>query len=302
MKKPGRDAIDLVELLTPRKAGDGVWMGEPGPAVGPRLFGGQALGQALMAASLEDDAGRLAHSLHAYFLRAGTAAEPVEYRVSQLTGGRSFAARRVEAFQNDIPIFIMTASFHAPEEGWSHDAPCPFSLDVDEALAALERWKADNPQIVNGPLLKRLAKRPIDIVPLHPGAMFGDDDAPPITGSWQKMSAPAKADPAMQRALFAYASDMLFLRNALLPHGIRPGSRDVMAASLDHAIWFHETPDFDDWVLYATDSPWAGHARGMNRGQLYSRDGTRIATVMQENLMRPSGEARETLMEKRETA
>jgi len=284
---------DLVELLTPRDSGGGRWTGQPGPAMGPRLFGGQAIGQALMAAGGLETSGRLPHSLHAYFLKAGSASDPVDYTVSQLSEGRSFATRRVEANQGGTLILSLIASFHVPEAGFSHSTPSPFPLDFEAASASLESWLAKNRRGSEVPFLERLRHRPIEIVPLDPGSLFGTRPREPLTASWMRVRQRTTASPIMQRALLAYASDMMFLRNALLPHAIRPGSDQLQAASLDHAIWFHETPDFDRWHLFVTSSPWAGSARGLNRGHFYAEDGTMVASVAQENLMRPRGSALE---------
>ena len=290
-------AIDLTSLLAPREeGGEGRWTGAPGPAMGPRLFGGQAIAQALMAASQEEDADRLAHSLHCYFLKPGMADEPVDYRVTHLTAGRSFATRRVEASQGELLIFSMIASFHRPEPGFHHALECPFPLDIEAALAGLGEWKQRHADPDDHPLADRLQRRPIEIVPLDPSAVFGRRPREPRTASWMRMRMPAGAGPAMQRALLAYASDMLFLRTAMLPHGFRPGSYEVQSTSLDHAIWFHETPDFDRWHLFVADSPWAGAARGLSRGHFFAEDGRMIATAQQESLMRPRGEALERVM------
>lgn len=291
-------AIDLASILTPRDAGgDGHWAGPAGPAVGPRLFGGQAIAQALVAAALEEDAERLAHSLHCYFLKPGMAGEPVDYEVTHLTAGRSFAARRVDARQGALLIFSMMTSFHRPEPGFRHGIDCPFPLDVAGALAALGAWKERHPEAEDHAIADRLQRRPIEIVPLDPSAVFGRRPREPRIASWMRMRVPARAGPAMQRALLAYASDMLFLRNAMLPHGIRPVAEEVQSTSLDHAIWFHETPDFDRWHLFATESPWSGGARGLNRGHFFAEDGRMVATVQQESLMRPRGEAFERAMQ-----
>lgn len=263
--------------------------------MGPRLFGGQAIAQGLMAACAEEEGARLPHSLHAYFLKPGSREDAVEYRVTTLSQGRSFATRRVEAVQADTVICAMIASFHAPESGFSHQAEAPFALDIDAALENLASWNAHNSGAANSSLIERLQKRPIEIVPLDPGALFGAKPREPRTGVWMRMREPTGAGPAMQRALVSYASDMMFLRNAMLPHAIRPGSDSVQATSLDHAIWFHETPDFDRWHLFASESPWAGGARGLSRGHFYAEDGRMIATAQQENLMRPQGEALERL-------
>ena len=281
----------LNEMLRPERRGDGVWVGAPGPAMGPRMFGGQAIAQALLAAAGEEGGDKLAHSLHAHFLKAGAASEPAEYAVSTLAEGRSFATRRIDACQQGQLIFTMTASFHTPEDGLAHQIAPELSLDVDAALHALERWIEAHPQAASSPLFSRIQHRPIEIVPLDPGALFGNRPREPRTGTWMRLRQSGPDDPSMQRAMLAYASDMMFLRNAMLPHGIRPGSSRVQAASLDHSMWFHETPNFDDWLLYAAGSPWSGHARGLNMGHFFARDGQLIATVAQENLMRPRGDA-----------
>jgi acyl-CoA thioesterase-2 len=291
----GEEGSRLEEILQPAPGGEGSWIGAPGPKMGPRLFGGQAVAQALMAASLEEDSGRLAHSLHCYFLKPGMADEPVEYRVTHLTAGRSFAARRVEAWQGALCIFSMIASFHRPEPGFRHADECPYPLDVEAARAALAEWRARGDDGAEPPLARRLQRRPIEIVPIDPGSVFGGAARAPRAAWWMRRRRPSGAGPEMQRALLAYASDMLFMRNAMLPHAIQPGSHEVQATSLDHALWFHETPDFDRWHLFASESPWAGGARGLSRGHFYAEDGRMIATAQQENLMRPQGEALERL-------
>ncbi|AKM07894.1 acyl-CoA thioesterase [Pelagerythrobacter marensis] len=285
----------LEVILRPTADEKGAWTGAPGPRMGPRLFGGQAVAQALMAASLEEDAERLAHSLHCYFLKPGMAEEPVEYRVTHLTAGRSFAARRVEAWQGQLCIFSMITSFHRPEPGFRHADESPYPLDVEGARAALDEWRERGGDGGEHPLAQRLQRRPIEIVPLDPSAIFGGAGHEPRAAWWMRLRRPARADPAMQRALLSYASDMLFMRNAMLPHAIQPGSHEVQATSLDHALWFHETPDFDRWHLFVSDSPWAGSARGLSRGHFFAEDGRMIATAQQENLMRPQGEALERL-------
>ena len=280
----------------PERTSDGVYLGKVGPSMGPRLFGGQAVAQALLAAGEEEDTGRLPHSLHAYFLKAGSSEDPVEYRVTSLSAGRSFATRLVEAFQDNTLIFSMIASFQLEEMGFAHQVAPAFELDIDAARSALDTWRENNPKANSAPIIERLQKRPIELVPLDPGAIFGSKVKAEHNGVWMRMREPAHASPIEQRGLMAYASDMMLLRNALLPHGVWPGSSTVQAASLDHAIWFHETPDFDRWHLFVTDSPWAGYARGLNRGHFYDIDGRMVASVTQESLMRPRGEIRERML------
>lgn len=279
----------LHELLRPKRRSEGEWTGSPGPAMGPRMFGGQAIAQALLAAGGEEQNGKLPHSLHAYFLKAGIAHDPADYSVSTLSEGRSFATRRIDARQHGQMIFSMTVSFHVSETGFSHQLEAPLPLDIDAALHSLDQWIEKNPGPASSPIFSRLEKRPIEIVPLDPAGLFSSQPRKPRSAVWMRMRNGGPADPVMQRAMLAYASDMMFLRNAMLPHGILPGSDRVQAASLDHALWFHTTPDFNDWLLYATSSPWSGHARGLNLGHFFARDGQLVATVTQENLMRPRG-------------
>ncbi len=262
------------------------WTGKPGPGVGNRMFGGHALAQALMAASLAETGKRVAHSLHAHFLKLGEANAETAYRVLSLTEGRSFATRRVDAFQGDTHVLTMTVSFHIEESGFAHADNAPDVPNVPIARAALEDWKAKQENFDQLPILGRLWERPVETIPTDPDALFGDTPREPRSASWMRARNTEQVDAARARAQLAYASDMLFLRNALLPHGVRPGAHKMQIASLDHAIWFHQTPDFADWHLYAGESPWAGGARGYSRGQFFSQEGAMVASVAQENLMR----------------
>lgn len=283
--------LELSSLLVPEKTGEGLYRGPTGPSFGSRLFGGQAFAQALMAGSLAEKDGRLAHSAHAYFLKAGAAADPLDLAVQPLTEGRSFATRRIEASQGADgkggTIFTMVTSFQRAEEGWRHAADIRPPIGPEEAQRRFAEWVDANRDGPMASMLARLEERPVDVVPFDPATVYGSGRTQPVSGWWMRLRHPVDRDPVLQRAVLAYASDMMFLRTSLLPHGIRPGSPKVQAASLDHAIWFHETPEVNDWLAFVTDSPWAAHARGLNRGHVVNRDGLLIATVMQENLMRP---------------
>ena len=239
-----------------------------------------------MAAAREEVGGRLPHSLHATFLRPGHAKADTLYRVETLTQGRSFATRRVEALQDGTHILTMMVSLHVEEDGFCHSDTPPRVPDVSAAQAELESWKERQDSFDELPILGRLWERPVETIPCNPDALFGDTPREPRSASWMRARDNSPVDPVMARAQLAYASDMLFLRNALLPHGVRPGAKHMQIASLDHAIWFHATPEFTDWHLYATESPWAGGARGMSRGHFFAQDGKMVASVAQENLMR----------------
>ncbi|MGB3167318.1 MAG: acyl-CoA thioesterase domain-containing protein [Alteraurantiacibacter sp.] len=281
-----RLAIGFAEILTLRQDGDATYIGAPGPGVGKRLFGGHTLAQGLVAATLAEDGGRMPHSLHAHFLKLGNADIPVRYEVATLNEGRSFATRRVDAVQGEAHLLTMTVSLHIEEEGHRHAEPMPGVPDIAQARAAFEAWRARQEQPERLPILGRLWERPVETVPLDPQTLFGSDPAAPRSANWMRVREPEPVDPATARAQLAYASDMLFLRNALLPHGVRPGASRMQVASLDHAMWLHETPDFSRWHLYTGHSPWAGGARGFTYGHFFAENGTLVATVAQENLMR----------------
>ncbi|WP_260924924.1 acyl-CoA thioesterase [Novosphingobium sp. 9] len=250
----------------------------PGPAA--RIFGGQVVAQALAAAGHDLDGSRPAHSLHAYFLRAGDTARPVIFRVLRDMDGGSFTHRRVVATQGGVPILNLAASFHRSEPGFAHqlDTPrvpspekCP---SLAEALAAVGRSMPAS-------LVDRLAA--FEMRPCPPCEPVGGI---PAQRTWLRLASPLGASPAMARVLLAYASDFALLGTSVLPHGVTLFTPDMQFASLDHAVWFHETPPLDDWVLYAMESPQAGHARGFTRGSVFTREGQLIASVTQEGLIR----------------
>lgn len=272
-------------MVAPVQTGDQLFRGGHFEDVTGRIFGGQVVAQALMAASHGEDAGRRVHSLHACFLRAGDVDQPVEYQVVELTAGRSFANRQITAVQGGKPILSMMASFHRPEEGPSHQVETGTVTPPDEARRQLEAWCARTDDRGRR-LVKRLDGRPVEIVPVDPDALFSTDPRPPRSAWWLRLRHPLVGGDEIQAALLAYASDMMLLRNAMLPHGIRPFTPGVQTASLDHAIWFHAVPDLNDWLLCETDSPWSGQARGLSRGHFFTPDGRLVATVVQESLMR----------------
>ena len=274
-----RRLVDPVPTAPLAARGEGL----DGPA--GRIFGGQAIAQALMAAAQAEGQGRLAHSLHASFLRAGDVGKAVDYHVTEHFLGRSFANRQVIATQDGQPILVVQVSFHGAEDGHAHQVDMRTHLTPQQSADRLRQWR--NRTDERGRLFAdRLDGRPIEIVPIDPDALFGAEPQSPRSAWWMRLRHPAGAEPAVQRALLAYASDMMLLRTAMLPHGIRPFSRGVQTASLDHAIWFHDTPDMDDWLLFETDSPWAGHARGLSRGHFFTAQGRLVASVAQESLMR----------------
>lgn len=251
-----------------------------------RVYGGQVLGQALVAASRTVPEDRQAHSLHGYFLRPGDTTIPILYKVDRIRDGRSFTTRRVVAIQHGRPIFNMSISFQVPEEGMSHqfpmpEAPAPESLPDERELR--ERWLAEFPQYRtegwNG-------ERPIDVRPVDPINIFKPAKRPPLQMCWMKCRDRLPDDQRLHQCVLAYLSDWSLLDTATLPHGVSFMQPNAQMASLDHAMWFHRPFRADEWLLYVQDSPSASGARGLNRGLVYTRDGLLVASAAQEGLIR----------------
>ena len=251
-----------------------------------RVFGGQVLGQALVAAGRTVE-GRICHSLHAYFLRAGDPKLAILYEVDRSRDGASFTSRRVVAIQHGNPIFTLEASFQRIEPGYEHQfempgVPQPEALPSEEELRAkiLDRLPEEARAWVSRP-------RPFETRHVDPREYFAPAKRPPHEMLWIRATGAVPGDLALHQCLLAYASDMSLLDTGLLPHGIGWFDKKVQMASLDHAMWFHRPFRVDDWLLYVQDSPSASGARSFNRGLLYSRDGKLVASVTQEGLMRP---------------
>lgn len=281
-KTPIQDVLDLLDL---EKIEENIYRGVSPEDRMQRVFGGQVLGQALVAAGRTVE-GRVCHSFHAYFLRAGDPKVPILYEVDRSRDGASFTARRVVAIQHGAQIFTLAASFQVRETGYEHQfdmpaVPAPESLLDEQTLRAREIDKM--PAQARDWILR---PRPIEIRPVEPRAFCDRGKHAPFDNIWIRATGPVPDDVALQQAVLAYASDMSLLDTALLPHGVDWHSA-IQMASLDHAMWFHHPFRVDDWLLYAQDSPSASGARGFNRGAVYMRDGTLVASVVQEGLMRP---------------
>ncbi|MEL1249762.1 acyl-CoA thioesterase [Aurantiacibacter gilvus] len=283
---PEQLVANLVLLLNLEPTGNDTFVGRRRSDGTGRVFGGQAIAQALGAASRTVDADRAVHSLHAYFLRPGSDALPIEYRVMRDLDGRSFSNRRVVASQDGKPILNLVTSFQMPVDGPGHqhpdmpDVPQPEELEPDLVSA---RKIAD--KLPEGTLKTLITRpQPIDFRSVEPRDWLHMETRPPKAHVWFKTVAPLPADVEMQRTFLAYISDFQLLGTAMQPVGVPTGN--IRVASLDHAMWFHEDFALDDWLLYATDSPWAGHARGYGRGQIFTRDGTLVASVAQEGMIR----------------
>ncbi len=249
------------------------------------VYGGQVLGQAVLAASRTVGTERAMHSLHAYFLERGDVAQSVEYAVERIRDGGAFTTRRVVASQAAGPIFNLAASFQRAETGFVHQDEMPAAPPPESLPTELERLAA---RVATYPPKMReraLRERPFDVRAVESPAEEGTK-RPPSRLLWFRAAGPLPDDTALHTALLAYVTDYAFLGTALLPHGVTWLTPGVQAASLDHVMWIHEAPRVDGWHLYAMESPVATGARGLVRGRIFRADGKLVATTAQEGLLR----------------
>ena len=279
---------DLLNLLDVERLELNLFRGQSGgEGVMPRIYGGQVIAQALMAAYRTVE-GRACHSLHAYFIRPGDPSIPVIYEVDRARDGGSFATRRVIAVQHGRQIFNLAASFHIEEGSWEHQHDMPAVAKQPEALETrAERRRKLVEETGDSRFAGPDHEHAIDIREVAPVDLMNPVKTSDSNQAWMKVSRPIDESPAVHQCLLAYASDMNLLSSGVRRHGVTWRTGDVMQASLDHAMWFHRPVKFDDWVLYAMDSPFGGGARSFNRGSVYTRDGVLVASVAQEGLMRP---------------
>ncbi len=284
MTDPVADLLDLLDL---ERLEVDLFRGEsPDNETSQRVFGGQVIAQALVAA-YRTVADRLCHSLHAYFIRPGDPNVPIIYEVDRARDGKSFTTRRVVAIQHGCQIFNLAASFHVEEEGWSHQHSMPPAPDPD-SLPTREAQREAMVHKVPERFRKEFTRpRAIEIREVDPLDLFAPAPADDRNQLWFRVARTIDETPMVHHCLMAYASDMALLGSGNRPHGVSWMSGKVMSASLDHSMWFHAPVRFDDWLLYQMDSPYAGGARSFNRGSIYTRTGELVASVAQEGLMRP---------------
>jgi acyl-CoA thioesterase-2 len=250
-----------------------------------RVFGGQVIGQDLVAATRTVD-GRPPHSLHAYFLLAGDPKVPIIYEVDRIRDGKSFTTRRVVAIQHGHAIFSMSVSFHADEPSLDHQMPGPEVPKPEKLPSEADIKQHILPQLPDAVRRYYSRERPIELRPVEYGRYIGQKPPDGRFNVWIRTTEKLPDDPAIHRCVLAYASDMMLLDTALVPHGRSVFDQNIMGASLDHALWFHRPFRADEWLLYAQDSPNLHGARGFARGLIYSADGTLVASVAQEGLLR----------------
>ncbi len=281
MPKSTRSHVErLVAQLQLEQLDRDLFLGDAGKGE-RRLFGGLVAAQSVVAAYRTVDEGAL-HSLHAYFLRPGRHDAPIRYVVYRIRDGRTFTTRDVVAYQSGEAIFNLSSSFVKPEEGVSHQGPMPDVPGPD----GLPDWEIVRPDRVREREMMRrwVADSPIEVRTCDPPGMRTLAGEAPSRRVWIRAKGVLPEDPMIHAAVLTYASDMGLIATARIPHGI--GRGQPTAASLDHAVWFHQPPRFDGWLLYVSESPIANAARALILGQMYRQDGTRIASVAQEGLIR----------------
>ncbi len=283
----GDDPVrELLDLMTLEPLEVNLFRGESRDIGTPRVFGGQVLAQALLAASHTVTTERRVHSLHAYFLRAGDPEAPIVYNVDHSRDGRSFTARRVVAIQHGRQIFTLAASFQLPQPGVEHqfempDVPDPDTLANERDLS--QEYLQDAP-----PKLRRWFNRygPFEFRPVQLRDPANPQPMAPRQEVWFRLCGGIGDDQRMHRTLLAYVSDFHLIGTATYPHAISYLKGNLVMASLDHAMWFHRDVRVDDWLLYACDSPNSGGSRGLARGLIYDRQGRLVASTAQEGMIR----------------
>jgi len=279
------NVTDLLELLDLEPIEVNIYRGRNRDIGSGRVFGGQVMAQALVAASRTVPDDRFAHSLHGYFILPGDLAEPIVYFVDRLRDGKSFTTRRVTAIQHGQAVFNMSASFHRDEEGLEHQASKPDVPPPESLPSELELIRAGADRLPAGVRSVLTQDRPIDFRDVNVDP-FDRTPRSPFRHMWLRADGAMTGSRSDHQAVLAYATDYGLLATAVQPHGLLIRDEQLQAATLDHAIWFHRPFRMDDWLLYTMDSPVAAGARGFTRGSVFTRAGMLVASVAQEGLLR----------------
>ena len=281
---------ELLALLKLEKIEENIYRGNSQDLGFGNVFGGQVLGQALSAATQTVDDTRSAHSLHAYFMRPGDPAKPVVYEVDCIRDGKSFTTRRVVAIQKGRAILSMSASFQTEETGFEHQDPMPDGIPGPEKLMSeIDLARQISNKIPASIRNQILCVKPIEIRPVNPVNPFAPKKETPDRYVWFKTIHAMPDDLSIHKYMLAYASDFGLVSTSLRPHARTFWDPEMQVASLDHAMWFHREFRMDDWLLYVIHSPNAAKARGLNHGRIYSKNGTLVASTVQEGLIRYRG-------------
>ncbi|MGB0919841.1 MAG: acyl-CoA thioesterase [Alphaproteobacteria bacterium] len=279
---------DLLDLMDLEVLEHNLYRGVSPDERWQRVFGGQVIGQALVAASRTVDDDRPCHSLHCYFLRPGDPKIPIIYEVDRIRDGRSFTTRRVVAIQHGKAIFSLAASFQVPEDGPEHDVAPPEYPGPEGLINEREHRAKLADKLPEHIKTDFLRPRPIETRQVDPKDFINPQPREPKQAVWVRAAAPLPDDSpiALHQCLLGYASDMMLLDTCVQPHGLSWFKGEVQTASLDHAMWFQRPFRADEWLLYVMDSPSSGGARGLNRGTFYDVEGRVVASVAQEGLVR----------------
>ncbi len=277
---------NLLSILDIEPLEDNLFRGRSPQQSWQRVFGGQTIGQALVAAVRTVPAERVAHSLHAYFLQPGDLTIPIIYSVERVRDGGSFTTRRVTATQHGRAMFVMSVSFHKLESGLDHQekmptVPPPEDLPSERELK--DRMIAQLPESMRAYWER---ERPIELRPVDVSRYFAREPRKPEQNVWMRATGTLPDDLPLHQCVLAYASDFSLLDTALIAHGKLMFDQDIQLASLDHALWFHRPFRADEWLLYAQDSPSSHGSRGFCRGSIFTREGVLVASVAQEGLTR----------------
>lgn len=275
------DVLDLDESRA--RTTEDIFTGKSHNMPTGRIYGGQVLGQSLIAAERTMPEDRAVHSMHGYFLRPGDATRGVTIAVDRIHDGRSFSTRRSQAYQNGVPIFSMIASFQDDAPGVEHAAPMPDGIPDPDQVGSDERFASE----VGAGMRRILAERPVEIRHLEePVYLSVEGERSPQQAVWMRLRAPMPDDRRLHRAALAYLSDMTIQESILRAHGLSWVTPGLKVASLDHAMWWHRPARVDEWLLYVQESPNARGGRGLATGRVYTREGALAASVSQEIMIR----------------
>ncbi|MEM1250500.1 MAG: acyl-CoA thioesterase II [Acidobacteriota bacterium] len=286
MAKTTQDLIDLLDL---EEIETNHYRGTSPQEGWQRVYGGQVVGQAMVAASRTVEEDRHAHSLHGYFLRPGDVTIPILYKVDRIRDGRSFTTRRVVAVQRGKAIFNMSISFQVEEEGLEHQSEAPEVPDPETLESEIELRKKEAHRLPKEYRATFTRDRPIEIRPVDPVDLLDPQPGEPLQRCWMRVRDSVGDDLRLHQCVLAYLSDWSLLDTTTRPHGVSYTNPKLQMASLDHAMWFHRPFRSDDWLLYEQDSPSASGSRGFNRGLIFDRQGRLVASAVQEGLMRLHG-------------
>ncbi|RLP74967.1 acyl-CoA thioesterase II [Mycetocola tolaasinivorans] len=277
-------ALDLTD--TGARTSEDIFTGPSEWSPGGRVFGGQVLAQAVVAAARTVAEDRFVHSMHGYFLRPGNVDLPITFSVDRIHDGRSFSTRRTQAYQSGRPIFSMIASFQDEDPGLEHQDPMPTDIPDPESLPSA----ADALAGVDNPVARQWATgRAFDIRHVPTPIYFSVQEKTPHQAVWMRINGTMPDDDLLHRAAIAYASDYTILEPILRAHGLPWVTPHLKIASLDHAMWWHRPARADEWLLYVQESISARGGRGLSRGKIYDRAGNLVASIAQEGMVRVPG-------------